>query len=351
MPGDSRRMLNDRGAAAPAALAFGVGLLLIAARSADAANLSTLDPAGPTAESIRELLTLVTAIAAVIFLVVTGTLVYCVIRFRHRSGGPDAEPPQIYGSTPIETAWTVGPILIVFVLTLVIIRSVVEARQADPQPGAMTVRVIGHQWWWEFRYPDHGVVAANEMHIPVSSPNQRRPIHLRLESADVVHSFWVPRLAGKTDLIPGRPNDMWFEAAQPGVFHGQCAEFCGMQHANMMIRVVVEPPQEFEQWLARQKQNAVESSAAAAGRALFFAKTCANCHTIRGTGASGTVGPDLTHLASRQTIAAAELPNDRRNLVAWLTNPAALKPGCRMPDLKLPPADVDALVTYLETLR
>ncbi len=294
---------------------------------------------------------LVTAISAVIFVAVIGTLIYCIVRFRETSAQANSEPPQLYGSAPIETAWTVGPILIVFVLALVIVRTVVEARQADPQTGAMTVRVIGHQWWWEYVYPDQSVVTANEMHVPVSSPNARRPIHLRLESADVIHSFWAPRLAGKTDMIPGHPNDMWFEATQPGVFHGQCAEYCGSQHANMLIRVVAESPAEFEQWLAAQRNPAVDTPAVAAGREVFFTRTCSNCHAIRGTSATGTVGPDLTHLMSRQTIAAAEIPNDRKNLAAWLADPGAMKPSCRMPDLKLSPAQIDSLVSYLETLR
>jgi len=324
---------------------------LIASSPASAANLSTLDPAGPASQSILNLLTLVIAISSIIFLAVTGTLIYCIVRFREPASQQTSEPPQLYGSNPIETAWTVGPILIVFVLALVIVRTVVEARQADPQPGAMTVRVIGHQWWWEYEYPDGGVITANEMHIPVSSPTARRPIHLRLESADVIHSFWTPRLAGKTDLIPGHPNDMWFEATEPGTFHGQCAEYCGSQHANMLIRVVVEPEADFKHWLAEQGKPAVESAAVAAGRDVFFTRTCSNCHTIRGTSAAGTVGPDLTHLMSRETIAAAEIPNDRKNLRAWLANPAALKPGCRMPDLKLSAAQLDELVAYLETLR
>jgi len=327
------------------------GLLLAATAPARAANLSTLDPAGPSAAAIRELLMLVTAIAAVIFLAVVSTLIYCIVHFRERSAAPEAEPPQIYGSTPIETAWTVGPILIVFVLTLVIIRTVVEARQVDPQPGAMNVRVIGHQWWWEYQYPDQGVVTANEMHIPVSRPNLARPIRLRLESADVIHSFWVPRLAGKTDLIPGHPNEMGFEAAEEGVFQGQCAEYCGRQHANMMIRIVVETPAQFEEWIQAQHRPAVAAAEKLSGSGLFVAETCANCHTIRGTPAAGTVGPDLTHLASRQTIAAAEIPNDRKNLSAWLNNPDVLKPGCRMPDLKLSQNDIASLVSYLETLR
>lgn len=338
-----------------AAIVSPILLVLLATRISIADNLSTLDPAGPTSESIVNLFMLVTAIAAVIFVAVVGTLVYCIFRFRERPDQAKSEPPQLYGSAPIETAWTVGPILIVFVLGLVIVRTVVEARQADPQPGSMTVRVIGHQWWWEYQYPDHGVITANEMHIPVSSPNLRRPIHLRLEAADVVHSFWAPRLAGKTDLIPNHPNDMWLEATQPGLYHGQCAEYCGTQHANMLIRVVVEPQADFEQWLAAQKKPAVDSSAGsaavAAGRDVFFTRTCSNCHAIRGTSAVGTVGPDLTHLASRQTIAAAEIPNDRKNLSAWLADPNVMKPGCRMPDLKLTPAQIDSLVTYLETLR
>lgn len=324
-------------------------------RSGFAPNLSdstsVLNPASPSAEAIHGLFLLVLAIAAVIFVLVVGTLLYFVIRYRRRENDEGGEPAQIYGSDRLEWAWTIAPTLIVFVLFLVVVRIVVAMREMPVSGEDQVIRVVAHQWWWDFGYPDSGFDTANEMHVPISTSEQRRTIVLKLESADVVHSFWVPRLGGKTDVIPGRVNHMHFEVDQPGVYRGQCAEYCGMGHARMLIRVVAQTPEDFEAWVEHQKQPAVEAPEASSGRQAFMEHTCRNCHTIRGTAAHGVVGPDLTHLMSRQTLAAGVLPNDREDLEAWVRDPQAIKPGCKMPALGLEAKMLSDIVEYLATLQ
>lgn len=316
-----------------------------------AESSSIFQPASPSAESISSLFLMILAITGVIFVLVEGVLLYCVIRFRSRGDDPAAEPPQLYGSRRIEIAWTVGPLLIVFVLFLVVIRTVTAVAPEPLPSNAVDVRVLAHQWWWQFDYPRLGVHTANELHVPVSTPENPLSVRLKLESADVVHSFWVPRLGGKTDVIPGRVNHMAFEPTEVGVYHGRCAEYCGMQHAGMLIRVVVESPEDFQRWVANQQLPAREDPRQEAGRTLFFSRTCFNCHTIRGTLAQGTVGPDLTHVMSRATLAAGVIPNDPEHLEAWLKDPQAIKPGCKMPRLNLSNSEVTSLAGYLETLQ
>jgi cytochrome c oxidase subunit 2 len=315
-----------------------------------AANTSVFRPATPGAESIRGLFLLVLAIAALILVIVEGALIYCVIRFRARRT-PESEPPQIYGSGPIELAWTVGPLLIVFVLFLVVFRALMEIRPDGIPSNALQVTVVGHQWWWAYRYPAFGVVTANELHVPVSDPNHPRPVYLSLRSADVIHSYWVPRLGGKTDLIPGRTNHTTFTIEQPDVYLGRCSEYCGRQHANMMIRVIAEPEDAFRRWAAHQAEPAVNDESAQAEREAFLRLACVNCHAVRGTSAAGTVGPDLTHLMTRDTLAAGVLANTPENLAAWIRDPQAIKPGCKMPNLKLDDRAVSAITTYLQTLK
>jgi len=210
---------------------------------------------------------------------------------------------------------------------------------------------VGHQWWWEIRYPALDVVTANELHVPVSEPADPKPTYLTLESADVVHSFWVPRLAGKTDLIPNRRNVMWIEPRETGLFRGQCAEYCGTQHAHMLLRVYVHPRAEFERWVAAQRQPAVRDPGVATGREVFETTACISCHTVRGTGAAGGFGPDLTHLMSRDTLAAGAVPLTRETLDAWIADPDHLKPGALMPAMQLDAAERERLVAYLLTLR
>src|SRR6185295_11680642 len=289
---------------------------------------SIFRPLSEPAQEIKATSILVLAICAVIFCIVGGLLVYTIVRYRHRAGDEASEPPQIYGSNQIETAWTVMPILIVFVLILVTSRTIVDIQDRKPAAGAVYSTVVGHQWWWEIRYPQLGIVTANELHVPASTNDNYQPTYLKLQSADVAHSFWVPQLAGKTDLIPNRENLMWIAPTQPGTYLGNCAEYCGMQHARMLIRVIVYPPAEFERWVTEQKRVAAEEPGAQEGRRVFFANSCVNCHTIRGTSAQGAFGPDLTHLMSRQTLGSGAAANTTETLRAWLRDPQKLKVGC-----------------------
>lgn len=311
------------------------------------------NPASPDATEIRELFYLVLAISAIIFLLVGGALAYFIIRFRDPPGAPrdDSEPPQIYGSQPIEIAWTLAPTLIVFVLSLVVIRSVIAMRSETPVAGELRVRAVGHQWWWEFEYPDLGFTTANQLVIPTSEEDAEKPVYMQLESADVIHSFWVPKLAGKTDLVPAQTNRMRLQADTPGIYEGRCAEYCGTQHARMLIQVTAVSQAEFDAWAENQKKNAVVAPGVDEGRQIFMAQACANCHTIRGEPAVGKFGPDLTHLMSRSTIAAGVLENNRENLSDWLADPDNAKPGSHMPNMRLSPTEVKQLVDYLMTLE
>jgi cytochrome c oxidase subunit 2 len=312
---------------------------------------SVFAPVSAPADASYTAALLVLAIAAGILVVVGGLLACAIVAFRRRPDDDGSEPAQVYGSDQIELAWTVIPILIVVVLCLVTARTVYDVQGATKPPGALDVTVVGHQWWWEFRYPDLGIVTANELHVPVSDPADPTPTFLGLESADVVHSFWVPRLAGKTDVIPNRRNRMWIEPREPGLFRGQCAEYCGTQHAHMQIRVHVHPRAEFDRWVAAERQPAVVDPAVAAGRRVFETTACINCHAVRGTVATGRFGPDLTHLMGRTTLGAGAAPLTRETLRAWVAAPDHLKPGALMPAMQLDDAELEQLVSYLVTLR
>jgi len=307
---------------------------------------SIFDPHSANAESLYHLSNFVLAITAVIFVVVFALLAYVTVKFRNRAADAKREPTQVYGSTQIELAWTVIPILIVVVLFLSTARVIHAVQDAAKPAKAVAVTAIGHQFWWEFRYPELGIVTANELHIPVSMPT-----YLKLLSADTDHSFWVPQLGGKTDLIPNRINEMWVQPQQTGVFLGQCAQYCGTQHAKMLLRVSVESPEDFDAWVHSQKQPAIPDEEEAAGRRVFESTSCVNCHAVGGTNGTGRFGPDLTHLMSRRTIAAGAAENTNENLRLWIQNPDAIKPGSLMPAMKLNDADLDALVRYLETLQ
>jgi len=293
----------------------------------------------------------VLSITGLIFVVVFSLLAYAVVKFRKRPGDDGREPAQVYGSNQIELAWTVIPILIVVVLFLATARVIHSIQDAPKPENAVEVAAIGHQFWWEFRYPQLGVVTANELHIPVSAAAHPMPTFLTLLSADTDHSFWVPQLAGKTDLIPNRVNHMWMDPYQTGIFLGQCAQYCGTQHAKMLLRVYVESPQEFATWIHAQQQPAVLDENVAAGKRVFETTACINCHAVGGSVADGRFGPDLTHLMSRQTIASGAAENTKENLRLWIQKPDAIKPGSLMPAMQLSNADLDALVDYLETLR
>jgi cytochrome c oxidase subunit II len=312
---------------------------------------SIFEPRSTPADSIRHLSFFVLSITGLIFLVVTTLLIYAIVKFRDKSGDRGREPAQVYGSTQIELAWTVIPILIVVVLFVATAR-VIHAIQDAPKPStAVEVIVIGHQFWWEFRYPALGIVTANELHIPVSDPAHPTPTFLELLSSDTDHSFWIPQLAGKTDLIPNRVNGTWLDPHETGVFLGQCAQYCGTQHAKMLLRVYVDSPGEFDAWVRGQQQPANQDEKELDGRRVFETTACVNCHAVGGTNGTGRFGPDLTHLMSRHTIASGAAENNPENLRLWIQNPDSIKPGSLMPAMKLTDADLDALVRYLETLQ
>jgi cytochrome c oxidase subunit II len=307
------------------------------------------------ADAIRHLSFFVLIVTGTIFLVVFSLLAYVVVKYRSRETGDGHEPPQVYGSTQIELAWTVIPILIVVVLFLATARVIHAIQDATKPATAVDVIAIGHQFWWEFRYPALGIVTANELHIPVSDPAHPTPTFLKLLSADTDHSFWVPQLAGKTDLIPNRVNETWLDPHVTGTFLGQCAQYCGTQHAKMLLQVFVDSPETFQSWASAQKSPVAQPSVAepseVAGKRVFETTACVNCHAVAGTSATGSFGPDLTHLMSRHTIAAGAAENTADNLRLWIQNPDAIKPGSLMPAMQLGKADLDALVRYLETLR
>jgi cytochrome c oxidase subunit II len=349
-PSSLQRMLSAAGTLLSAS-GVAVASSAPSAGARDAPSIFT--PASLPAELIRELSWLVLGITAGIFVVVTGLLVYCLVRFRQRPGDEQHEPPQVYGSNHVELAWTVVPLLIVVVLFLATTRSIIAVESAAPPPGSLKVTVVGYQWWWEFRYPELGIITANELHVPVSARDDRRATELTLLSGDVVHSFWVPQLAGKTDVIPNRTNHMWVEPFEAGTYVGQCAEFCGTQHAKMLLRVIVHDEGGFERWVAEQQRSPVvpEAPVARAGRDVFQQTACINCHTIGDTVATGTFGPDLSHLMSRATIGAGAAANTPDNLSAWVRDPQRLKPGCLMPAMQLDEEHVHQIVAYLQTLR
>jgi cytochrome c oxidase subunit 2 len=293
---------------------------------------SIFDPYSTPAHDIYHLSLFVLSICAGIFLVVFSLIVYAAIKYRRRPSDDDCEPPQIYGSNQVELAWTVIPILIVVVLFLASARVIHAVEDAQFPPNAIQVTATGHQFWWEFEYPKYGFVTANELHVPVSPNGTSLPTHIMLLSADTDHSFWVPQLAGKTDLIPNRKNEMWVEPHEVGTYVGQCAQYCGTQHAKMLLTVVVQSQEDFE-------------------RKVFETNACLSCHTIAGTPANGRFGPDLTHLMSRTTIASGAAPNNEENLRLWVKEPDAIKPGCLMPAMQLEDRDLDALIAYLMSLN
>jgi cytochrome c oxidase subunit II len=298
---------------------------------------------------------LVLSVTLAIFLLVGGLLLYVLFRFRQRPADVNREPPQIYGSNQIELSWTVIPILIVVMLFLSTTRVILETEAAPKPASALDVTVIGHQFWWEFRYPKLGVVTANELHVPISDPTKPTPTYLEMSSADVSHSFWVPRLAGKMDVIPNRLNTMWIDPQAPGLYLGQCAQYCGTQHAKMLLRVYAQSPEDFAAWIEQQRKPATQdysaNAAAAEGQTVFLHSACINCHTVAGTVSNGRFGPDLTHLASRDTIASGPIQNTPENLKKWVADPNAMKPGALMPSMHLSDHDLDVITAYLTTLH
>lgn len=306
---------------------------------------SILEPATSSAREITGLFYFIFYVALAIFILVEGLLVYFVVRYQRRS---NAElPAQVHGNTPVEIAWTLAPALIlavVFVLTVRTMSAVGASSQPNP---TVNVTVVAHQWWWEFRYPDKNIVTADDLHIPVGEV-----VGITLESENVIHSFWVPQLTGKTDVVPGHQNKTWLRAEAAGEYKGQCAEFCGSQHAHMLFHVVAQNRADFDAWIADQQKIPSPTAGDAAKGADVFAKgACVGCHTIDGTKAQGKVGPNLTHFGGRLSIAAGTLSNTPENLALWLKNPQAVKPENDMPNLGLSDSDIQSLVAYLESLK
>ncbi len=308
-------------------------------------------PLASPAEAEKNIAYFSFAITGVIFVVVAGLIVFTLWKFRRKHGDNELdEPPQVYGSNQIEVAWTVIPVLIVFILIGVSARVIAGVENASPPRDVTKITIIGHQWWWEVKYPDYGIVTANEVHVP-SLPGGQAATYLELQSMDVIHSFWLPQLAGKTDLIPNRTNYMWLNPKEPGVYFGNCAEYCGTQHANMLLRVIAQTPEDFKKWAAEQQQDAASAASVTADRTEFESLSCINCHAVKGTAAIGKFGPDLTHLMSRQTIGAGVIDNTADNMRIWVNNPQDPKPGCFMPSLKLTPTELKQVLNYLGTLK
>ncbi|HEX6938323.1 MAG TPA: cytochrome c oxidase subunit II [Longimicrobiales bacterium] len=304
-----------------------------------------------------------------VLVIVESALIYILIRYRNR---PGAEPRKVYGNNLAEIGWTVGPTLIVVFILVPTIRTIFYTYE-PPESEPLVVEAVGHQWWWEFRYPELGVTTANELHLPVG-----RPIEVRLSSVDVIHNFWVPRLGGKRYNIPeparapdepeGRNyNVLYFTVEEPGEYLGQCAEFCGTSHALMRMRVVAQSAEDFQAWVGamtdttRAVPGAVATAATAApdtqslearGYQVFLRTGCTACHSITGTPAAGQLGPNLTRIGSRWAIGAGLLENNEENLARWIRNASALKPAAKMPPFpNLSDEDLQALVAYLSSLK
>ncbi len=313
---------------------------------------SALHPTSDFGYALDQLFRTIFWLALGVFVVVESLLVYVIVRYRARPGQPP--PPRVHGNTLLETAWTLAPAAILVLVAVPTIQTVFRTDGSAPE-GALEIDVIGHQWWWEYRYPEYGIVTANELHVP-----QGRPVVLKLSSADVIHSFWAPRIGGKRDAIPRRQNRLAFTPDSVGVFMGQCAEFCGESHAYMGLRVVVQDSSDFAAWVAAQAAAPVpeDSLSELERRGLEefreirdpASNSCIACHAVEGVSA-GVLGPNLTHVASRSTIAGGMLPNDSANLARWLRDPEAIKPGSKMPVIGLSDNEVAALVAYLRRLR
>jgi cytochrome c oxidase subunit 2 len=339
--------LNRPSAPAGRGLALVLGGALLAGGCGNE-DQSTLDPVSRPARLITELWWWMLGGAGVVFAGAVVLLLLAWLR-RNRRGMPIFGQREPFATGLVVTFGIVIPAIAL--IALFAIGNIFVLRVTDaPARGttALTVEVVGHQWWWEVRYPESGAVTANEIHIPV-----RTRVDLIGRSADVIHSFWAPNLNRKIDVIPGRVNRILLYSDRVGRFRGQCAEFCGIQHAHMGLWVVVQPRQEFDAWLARMAApaEAPQGAGAVRGEQVFLSQPCAGCHTIRGTDAAGTLGPDLTHLALRQSLAALTIPNDRASLAQWIVDPQHAKPGNKMPGLALPNPDLEALLAYLEGLK
>jgi cytochrome c oxidase subunit 2 len=315
------------------------------------ASHSALLPVAPEGRAIAQLFWVFTAICVVVWVLVVLTLLVALVRRRRERPDPLVRDPRRERRFGVIVLSLTGlTAVIVGVLTALSYAEQASLFGLNKQNG-VEIKLTGHQWWWEIEYdnpqPDKTFVTANEIHVPVGVP-----VTVKLAAADVIHSFWVPSVMGKLDLIPGRDNVTHFTVDKPGIYRGSCAEFCGLQHANMGLLLIAQPQPEFDAWQAQQRAAAASpGDAEKKGQAVFLSQPCVSCHAIRGTPAGGTAGPDLTHLASRSTIAAGTLPFGRGQLAAWVADPQSSKPGTRMPLVKLKPDELDALLNYLESLK
>ncbi len=315
---------------------------------------SILDPYGPVADTTNNLWWIIFAMATVIEALVLVLVVAALVRFKRRAN--DADPVQVTGNTRLEITWTVAPAAILAVLLVLTLNTMITT--SEPAGTTMKVTAAGHLWWWEFDYQGMGVVTGNELHIPVGEN-----VHFDLQSDNVLHAFWVPNLSGKRQIIPGHNNTLWFRADRPGTFRGECAEFCGAEHANMNFVVIAEPRAQFDAWVKGQQQNATsvipqdananQQMLIQQGSQTILKQACIGCHIINGLPGYnvGKVGPNLTHIGSRKYLAAGTLANTPENLARWLRNPQEVKPGNKMPNLNLSEDTINQLVAYLETLK
>lgn len=309
------------------------------------APMSTVVARSDFARAILHVYSIVTWVTGIIGALVFVILIVILIRFRARPGDTTL-PAQTRGHTLLEIAWTIAPALALLLIAIPTIQVVFRTQSAATPPDALQVTVRGWQWWWEFRYPQLDVVTANELHLPAG-----RRVVLKLDGPDVIHSFWIPQLGGKRDVIPGRLNQLTLTAEHPGEYWGQCAEFCGASHANMGMRAIVQTAADFDRWVAQQQAAPVDATGpAAAGKALFAGSACVGCHTIKGVSA-GILGPDLTHFGSRTMLAAGMWPNTPDNVAEWVKDPQRLKPGVKMPALGLTDEQAKAIAAYLLSLK
>jgi cytochrome c oxidase subunit 2 len=329
-----------------AVLLAGSLALLVAACGGDYPQ-TAFNPRSEYAAEGLDLFVLIIWMGVIIGVIVEAVLIWAAIRYRRRAH--DRLPPQIHGNTIVEILWTTGPVIVVGYILFVTL-PVIFRTQAPAPTGSMDVKVIGHQFWWEFQYPEANVVTANELHLPTG-----RTANLVLLSDDVIHSFWIPALGGKRDAFPGHTNYIWMTPNSTGEFPGQCYQLCGYSHGNMRERAIIQSPNDFQAWLTAQQQPALtppaSDAAATEGAQLFQNRGCAGCHTVTGTPAAGKIGPNLTHFGSRHTVAAAIFDNTPANLRTWLKNPPAVKPGSLMPNLNLNDHELDVLVAYLQSLK
>ena len=304
--------------------------------------MDSFDPVTRQGVAITNLFWLELGISALLLGLVVGWLTFALLRFRARPGD-GVEPRQVHGNRRIEIVWTSAPVVTLAVVFLLMVQTM-RAVEASPSD-SLQLRVIGHQWWWEFIFPNGQVVAANELHVPIDTPLQ-----VGLESADVIHSLHIPQFGWMRDLVPGKQNQMSFFVERVGTYEGTCNQYCGSQHAWMRVRVVAEQADQFNAWLAQQGHSAAVTGAP--GQQLFLQNTCVNCHTIRGVSTQGSVGPDLTHVGSRTTLGAGVVDNSPETMRRWIRNASAIKPGVLMPAFQsLSEDDVNALADYLESLK